>query len=107
MISRILIFIFILQCILSTYGLSRFILSQLLISDLQHRLDLGRDIGLLVELDALFVGPARALHCDLLQVGQHHTVSLGHCLELVEQKLQQFQQQPVEGARESGREGRR
>lgn len=79
----------------------------MLISDLQHRLDLGRDVGLLVEFDALFMGPARALHRDLLQVGQHHTVSLGHCLELVKQKLQQLQQQPVEGAREGRKAGRR
>lgn len=69
-------------------GVSIFPLTLLLISDLQHSLDLGRDIGLLVELDAFFMGPARALHSDLLQMGQHHTVSLGHCLELIKQKLQ-------------------
>lgn len=76
-------------------------------TDLQHRLDLGRDVGLLVEFDALFVSPARALHCDLLQVGQHHTVRLGHCLELVKQKLQQFKHQSVEGARGSRKGARR
>lgn len=64
--------------------------SVLLISNLQHRLDLSRDVSLLVKFDAFFVGPGRALHRDPLQVGQHHTVSLGHCLELVKQKLQQF-----------------
>lgn len=47
------------------------------------------------------MGPAWALHRDLLQVGQHHIVSLGHCLELIKQKFQQLQQQPVEGDRES------
>lgn len=74
-------------------------------TDLQHRLDLGRDVSLLVKLDALFVGPGRALRCNLLQVGQHYTVGLGHCLELVEQELQKVQQQPVEGAREGGKGG--
>lgn len=78
-----------------------FPLSPIPISDLQNGLDLGRDVGLLVQLDALLLGSTRALHCDLLQVGQHHTVSLGHCLEFIEQELQQFQQQPAEGARES------
>lgn len=72
-------------------------------TDLQDRLNLGRDVGLLIQLDALLVGPSRALCRDPLQVGQYHAVSLGHCLELVEQKLQQFQQQPVEGSRERGR----
>jgi len=72
-------------------------------SDLQHRLDLGGDVGLLVQFDALFVGAAGALHCDPLQVGQHHAVSLGHRLELIEQQLQQIQQQPVEGARGRGK----
>lgn len=72
-------------------------------TDLQDRLNLGRDVGLLIQLDALLVGPSRALCRDPLQVGQYHTVSLGHCLELVKQKLQQFQQQPVEGSRERGR----
>lgn len=71
-------------------------------TDLQHRLNLGRDVGLLIQLDALLVGPGRALCRDPLQVGQHHAVSLGHCLELVKQKLQQFQQQPVEGSRGRG-----
>lgn len=71
-------------------------------TDLQDRLNLGRDVGLLIQLDALLVGPSRALCRDPLQVGQYHTVSLGHCLELVKQKLQQFQQQPVEGSRERG-----
>lgn len=73
-------------------------------TDLQDRLNLGRDVGLLVQLDALLVGPCRALRCDPLQVGQHHAVGLGHCLELVKQKLQQFQQQPAEGGRERGLE---
>ena len=77
-----------------------------LLSDLQHSLDLRRDVGLLVQLDALLVRPARALHGDLLQVGQHHAVSLGHCLELIKQQLQQLQQQPVEGGRESRKGGR-
>jgi len=72
---------------LSTYtnGLGIYLLLLMHISDLQHGLDLGRDVGLLVEFDALLVGPARALHSDLLQVGQHHAVSLGHCLELIKQ----------------------
>lgn len=54
-------------------------------TDLQDRLNLGRDISLLVQLDALLVGPGRALCSDALQVGQHHAVSLCHCLELVKQ----------------------
>lgn len=74
------------------------------VSDLQHRLDLGGDVGLLVQLDALFVGAARTLHGDALQVGQHHAVGLRHRLELVKQQLQQLQQQAAEGAREKGRE---
>lgn len=79
--------------------------SQMTQSDLQYCLDLGRDVSLLVQLDALCVGSCRALPCDLLQFGQYDTVGLGHSLELFEQKLQQFQQQPVDGARES-RKGR-
>lgn len=58
---------------------------------------------MLVQLDALFLG----LHPDVIQVGKHHTVSLGHCLELVEQELKQFQQKPAEGARESRKEERK
>lgn len=73
---------------------------RLVATDLQDGLNLGRDVGLLVQLDALLVGPGRALRGDPLQVGQHHAVSLGHCLELVKQKLQQLQQQPAEGSRE-------
>lgn len=75
-------------------------------TDLQHRLDLGRDVRLLVQLDALFVGPARALHRNLLQVGQHHAVSLSHGFEFVKQKLQKLQQQPAEGARGRRKGGR-
>lgn len=74
------------------------------LSDLQYCLDLGGDIGLLVEFDALFVCPGWALDHDLLQVSQHHTVGLGHRFELLKQQLQQIQKQPVEGARESRKE---
>ncbi|TNN49390.1 hypothetical protein EYF80_040402 [Liparis tanakae] len=77
----------------------------LLVSDLQHRLDLGGHVGLLVQLDALFVGAAAALHRDALQVGQHHAVSLGHRLELIKQQLQQIQEQPAGGARGRGKGG--
>lgn len=76
-------------------------------SDLQHCLDLGGDIGLLVELDALLVRAAGALHRNLLKLGQHHAVSMGHRLELLKQQLQQVQQQPAEGARGRGEGGRR
>lgn len=66
-------------------------------SDLQHSLDLGRDVGLLVQLDALLVGAARALHGDALQMGQHHAVRLRHRLELVKKEFQQLQQKPAVG----------
>lgn len=69
-------------------------------TNLQHSLDFSRNVSLLVELDVLFRGPTRTLRCNLLHVGQHNTVSLRHRLELVKQKLQQFQQQPAERARE-------
>ena len=73
-------------------------------SDLQHSLDLGRDVCLLVQFDAFLVGTAGAFLHNLLQLGQHHAVRRRHCLELVKQQLQQFKQQPAEGAREKQRE---
>lgn len=71
------------------------------LSDLQYCLDLGGDVSLLIEFDALFMCPGWALDHDLLQVSQHHTVGLGHCFKLLKQQLLQFQQKPIEGARES------
>lgn len=71
------------------------------LSDLQYCLDLGGDVSLLIEFDALFMCPGWALDHDLLQVSQHHTVGLGHCFKLLKQQLQQFPQEPIEGARES------
>ena len=86
---------------------SLFLASLLLKTNLQHCLDLGRDVSLLVKLDVLLLGPARALRGDLLHVCQHHAVSLGHCFELLKQELQQFQQQPAEGDRADREEGGR
>lgn len=60
-------------------------------TNLQHCLDFGRDVSLLVKFDVVFLGSARTLHSNLLHVGQHHAVRLGNCLKLLKQELQEIQ----------------